>query len=54
MNMETHSLVVFEGLKQPSRVFIAHHWRKPPSISIVIPVHNEDANIAPLLAEIGG
>lgn len=52
MNMETHSLVVFEGLKQPSRVFIAHHWRKPPSISIVIPVHNEDANIAPLLAEI--
>ncbi|KAB2890979.1 MAG: glycosyltransferase family 2 protein [Desulfobulbaceae bacterium] len=50
--METNSLVVFEGLKQPSRVFIAHHWRKPPSISIVIPIQNEDANIAPLLAEI--
>lgn len=52
MNMETNSLVVFQGLKQPSRVFIAHHWGRLPTLSIVIPVHNEEANVAPLLAEI--
>lgn len=52
MNVETNSLVVFAGLQQPSRVLISHYWRKPPNLSIVIPVHNEEANVAPLLAEI--
>lgn len=52
MNMVTNSIVIYKVPTQPSRVFIAHHWRKVPSLSIVIPVFNAEGNIAPLFAEI--